>query len=249
MTAARGFLIAVEGSLPTNMEIRMEFPVVDLKLRNDLHLARKIWHCGMGMIMMASYFFWLTRAQAMMWLATAFLFNLGMELGRLKSPELNAHIMKTWGGIMRSCEVNRVSGIPYYIGATLISVTIFPKPIAILSVVCLAVGDPIASLFGITLGDKSVRFSNGKSLIGTMAGVIACSLVIAASLLLFESYGMLRLNRDHFWMLSVIGGFAGGAAELTPMEIDDNFAIPVISGFVLWLVFILLQIQIIQPTV
>ncbi len=222
---------------------------IQLKPRHDLHLARKIWHCGMGLAMMAIYLYLFNRSQAMIWLGTALFFNLGMELGRLKNPALNAQMMKAWGGIMRECEVNRVSGIPYYVGATLISIMIFPKPIAILSVLCLAVGDPIASLFGIQFGDKSIRFSNGKSLIGTAAGVVACSLSIAAALVLFERYGMLSLSRDHFLVISAIGGLAGGAAELTPMEVDDNFAIPVISGFALWLAFILLGVQLLQPTV
>ena len=39
-------------------------------------------------------------------------------------------------------------------------------------------------------------------------------------------------------LLSLIGGIAGGTAELLPFEVDDNFSIPVISGFVLWLAFL-----------
>jgi len=42
--------------------------------------------------------------------------------------------------------------------------------------------------------------------------------------------------------LTVMGGLAGGGAELLPLEVDDNFSIPIVSGFVLWLAFILLGI-------
>jgi dolichol kinase len=41
-------------------------------------------------------------------------------------------------------------------------------------------------------------------------------------------------------ILSLVGGIAGGTAELLPLEVDDNFSIPVVSGFVLWLTFIVL---------
>jgi dolichol kinase len=197
----------------------------------------------MGLAMMAIYLFIFTRAQALLWLGSAFVFILSSELARLKSPWLNQRVMRFWGPIMRSCEVNRLSGVPFYVGATFISIAIFPKPIAILSVVCLAVGDPMASLFGILYGNKSIRFSNGKSLIGTLAGVLACIGAAATTLFYFQDLGLLLLSRDHFWLISVIAGLAGGSAELLPMEIDDNFAIPVVSGFVLWLAFIFLEIR------
>ena len=197
----------------------------------------------MGLAMMAIYLFVFTRAQALLWLGCAFLINFSGEVARLRSPWLNAHVMKWWKPIMRSCEVNRLSGVPYYVGATFISIAIFPKPIAILSVICLAVGDPMASLFGILWGDKSIRFSNGKSLIGTLAGVVACSCATAVALSYFRDSGLLTVSRDHYWLLAVIAGLAGGSAELLPMEIDDNFAIPVISGFVLWLSFIFLELK------
>jgi hypothetical protein len=31
-------------------------------------------------------------------------------------------------------------------------------------------------------------------------------------------------------LLSFLGGFAGSVAELLPLNVDDNFAIPVVSG-------------------
>ena len=105
---------------------------------------------------------------------------------------------------------------------------------AVLSLLYLALGDPVASLFGILYGDRSLRFSNGKSLVGTLAGTGICLFVT----LIFLS-GM-KLDLSTLLLASVIGGVAGGTAEMLPFEIDDNFTIPVISGFVLWLAFILL---------
>jgi len=39
----------------------------------------------------------------------------------------------------------------------------------------------------------------------------------------------------------LLGGFAGAVSELLPLELDDNFTIPVVSGFILWLGFIAMQ--------
>src|SRR5262249_44239758 len=128
------------------------------------------------------------------------------------------------------------SGIPYYLSATLLTIAIFPKPVAVLSILYLACGDPVASLFGILYGKRSRRIADGKSLIGTMAGVLACGLVG------FVFLSSLGLPESTVLAISVLGGIAGGTAELMPFDWDDNFTIPLISGFLLWLLFILFGI-------
>jgi dolichol kinase len=212
--------------------------VFDLRVRSDLHLMRKLWHMLMGLFMVGVYMAGLTRSQGVLVLGFFLALNLTVETARLRIPAMNEIIVRFWGPLMRSCEVNRYTGTPYYIASSLIAVGIFPKPIAALSIAFLAVGDPIASLFGILYGDKSIRFSNGKSLIGTAAGMIACAGVAFLFLHFMNQTQFMELKYEHLLILSGIGGLAGGGAELLPMEVDDNFAIPVVSGFMLWLAFI-----------
>jgi dolichol kinase len=137
---------------------------------------------------------------------------------------------------MRSCEVDRFSGVPYYLSAAILAIGIFPQPIAVLSILYLACGDPIASLFGILYGKKSIRFANGKSCVGTIAGISTCAVTT------FIFLNGLHLSGGTLLGLTLIGGLAGGTAELLPFEVDDNFVIPIVSGFILWLAFILLGI-------
>lgn len=214
-----------------------------LHVRSDLHLARKAWHMMMGLLMVGIYMLGLSRSLSVMLLGAALAFNLAVEMARLRIPSLNEKVIKLWGPLMRSCETNRFSGTPYYIAASIIAIGIFPKPIAVLAIAFLAVGDPLASLFGVLYGDKSIRFSNGKSLIGTSAGVIACALVGLVFLQIMNSSGWLNLSQNQVLAVAVMGGFAGGGAELLPMEVDDNFAIPVVSGFVLWLIFMIMRLN------
>lgn len=214
-----------------------------LHLRSDLHLARKAWHMLMGLFMVATYLAGLTRQEGVQILGAFLVLTLILETARLQSPSLNEKVVRMWGPLMRSCERDTYSGTPYYIAASLIAIAIFPRTIAALSIVFLAVGDPLASLFGILYGDRSVRFSNGKSLIGTAAGMIACAIAAALFLSVLNHTQNMGLSFDHLVILSITGGIAGGGAELLPMEVDDNFAIPVVSGFVLWIAYMVLGIS------
>ena len=208
-----------------------------LHLRSDLHIARKIWHAGMGIVICSIYYLsGISRSSGLMLLGSVLGLDLMMETARLKSPVLNEKILKVWGPLMRSCEVNQLSGVPYYVGASILTIAIFPKPIAILSILYLACGDPVASLFGILYGKRSIRIASGKSLIGTSAGVVTCMI---ATFVFLKS---MNISDGMLAILTLVGGLAGGTAELLPLEIDDNFSIPVVSGFVLWLAFILLGI-------
>lgn len=211
------------------------FPV-RLHLRTDLHLARKTWHMVMGLTIALIYLAGMSVGTAVLILGSVLGFDLLMETARLKIPAVNAKIIRAWGPFMRACEVNRMSGIPYYLSASLIAIGVFPKPVAVLSILFLAFGDPIASLFGLLYGHKSPRLASGKSLIGTSAGVITCAIVS------FVFLSTLPISGSALAILTAVGGLAGGTAELIPLDMDDNFTIPVISGFVLWLAFILLGI-------
>jgi len=207
-----------------------------LKFRNDLHLARKVWHCGMGVSMALIYAIGLPKVLSVLLLAAALAFFLTAEYARLKFPKLNAFAIRVMGPLMRTSEVNRISGTPFYIGSVLLSVAIFPKAIAVLSILFLAIGDPISSIFGILWGDLGPRFSNGKSLIGTAAGMGICCVITFIYLLCIHVPPFSSL------LIALAGGLAGGGAEMIPLEIDDNFSIPLVSGLALWVAFLFLGV-------
>lgn len=208
-----------------------------LHLRSDLHLVRKVWHMFMGLLVVAVYEgLDISRTMGVVILGSVLGLDLLVEMTRLRVPAFNDLVIRYWGLVMRSCERQKLSGVPYYLAASILAVGIFPKPIAVLSILYLAFGDPIASLFGILYGSKSIKIANGKSLVGSTAGVVTCALVT----LVFLSG--LHLPTSTLLALTAVGGLAGGAAELLPLEVDDNFSIPIVSGFALWLSFILLGI-------
>lgn len=219
-------------SLSRSLEPMSSIFPIRLQLRSDLHLARKFWHMGMGLVIAGIYQMGLPAGISVLILSAFLAFTLVIEAIRLRNPSVNQTIIRLWKPVMRSCEVDRCTGIPFYLAASIVSIAVFPKPVAVLSILYLACGDPIASLVGILYGNKSIRFSNGKSLLGTLAGIFTCVLITFA-FLLNQSFPYSALLP-----LSVMGGIAGGAAELVPLDMDDNFTIPVISGFVMWFAFI-----------
>ncbi|OFZ55643.1 MAG: hypothetical protein A2428_14925 [Bdellovibrionales bacterium RIFOXYC1_FULL_54_43] len=224
---------------------RVAFPELDqslnevgalprLHLRSELHIVRKIWHLTMGSLIAFIYLLsGMSSTAGMTIIGSLLAISLIVETARLRIPALNRRVLKIWAPFMRAHECSGPSAVPPYLLSTLIAIAIFPKPVAVLSILYLAYGDPIASLFGILYGDRSIRLPGGKSLIGTAAGTITCILVSFAFL------KMLSFPDSSILAISVLGGLAGGTAELMPIDVDDNLSIPVISGFVLWLTFIL----------
>ena len=207
-----------------------------LHRRSDLHLARKVFHASTGLMMILIYAFLLDRSAAVLVLGILLGIASSLEYLRMQHPAVNQKILSLFSGIMRKSEASGASGVTFYLAAALIVVAIFPKPIALLSIAYLAFGDPLASVFGILYGDRSIRFSNGKSLIGTTAGVLTCFV------LTFIFFMPLEFSWGQLWVLAIAGGLAGGTAENLPLDIDDNFSIPVVSGFVLWLFFVIFNV-------
>ncbi|MEN9723501.1 MAG: hypothetical protein RJB38_1487 [Pseudomonadota bacterium] len=211
---------------------------VRLHLRQDLHLTRKLWHMLTGLMMVTVFLSGLSRFHAVLILGSVLGLCLLVEVARLRVPSINEAVIRLWGPIMRSGEIDRMSGTPYYLASALIAVGLFPKPIAALSLLFLACGDPMASLVGILYGKNGPRWADGKSWIGTSAGVLTC-MVLGA---LF--WNALPVRAGQAWALTWVGGVAGGMAELLPWDIDDNFVIPVVSGFTLWMACLLLGVPV-----
>lgn len=187
----------------------------------------------MGLFMVAIYALGMERGTAVATLTAVFLFDVGMEMARLRFPALNERVLKIMGPLMRKHEAHGFSAVPHYLLATLIAIAIFPKTVAILGILYLACGDPIASLFGILYGERSIRLASGKSLVGTAAGVITCAIVTLLVL------SVLGFTGGTLLALVAVGGLVGGTVELLPLDLDDNLTIPVVSGFVMWLAFII----------
>src|SRR5580692_7921128 len=97
-----------------------------LPVRSDLHLIRKIWHMTMGLIIVSVFMSGISQSTALSLLGGFLLWSITMETLRLKNPELNEKCVRFFGPGIRSHEVNKVSGMPYYIASSLFAIAVFP---------------------------------------------------------------------------------------------------------------------------
>lgn len=198
------------------------------------HWPRRLFHAMSGVFLVIfSYLFEDKREYALVLLFGS-LFELGLEMLRLRSPRLQDLSRKLFGRIMRKGEDRKISGIPYYLLGCTVCFIIFPRPIAILSVLYLAIGDPVASIAGVyakrmeTVSELKAR----KSWQGSLACVAVCAFL---TFFLYPWLFSFRLEFLSALMLSLVGGMAAGLAELLPFRTDDNLSLPVVSGSLLWL--------------
>ena len=104
-----------------------------------------------------------------------------------------------------------------FIGST-ITIAIFPKEIAIISLVYMSIGDTVAGLVGRKFG--KIKFYD-KTIEGSLAGLIFC---------LLSGY-LVQLSLPMEVVIS--GAFAAMFIELLPISIDDNLSVPLFAGTIM----------------
>eukprot|EP00752_Nemacystus_decipiens_P001848 g1781.t2 len=99
------------------------------------------------------------------------------------------------GPLLRPREIRgALPGAFWFLLGSAVAVAIFPRDVALQSILHLSVGDPIASVVGARLGDRSRILSSGKSLAGTFAAFVVCSV---STLLLFGCCCVLPADEDN----------------------------------------------------
>lgn len=145
-----------------------------------------------------------------------------LELARRRFAGLNEWFMSRTSVLLKESESSRVLGSAYMAAAGLLVFLFFDKDLAILALLYIAVGDPLAGVVGKRYG--RVRIGR-KSLEGTLAfavgaGGVGCALITAG---LDVPYGV-----------ALAGAGAAALVELTPVPVDDNLTVPPIAGAVMW---------------
>ncbi len=123
-----------------------------------------------------------------------------------------------FGRVLREEEKPALMGATYFIFSTLLTILLFPKPIAIASILILIVSDTAAALIGRGLGRVKIL---GKTLEGSMAFLITSLLIV--------------------WIYPGLDRFAGSLAalgatvvEILPMRVNDNLSIPLVAGAIMF---------------
>lgn len=196
-----------------------------LRARNDIHLARRLWHFSGVMLIFALYWF-VPGERAVLTALLLCVPVIAIDLTRLCVPRLNSTLTFLFRPFMRESERHRIAGLSFMLAGVLFIIVLFPRNVVLLTLLFLGVADPLASYFGIRYGkDKLI---GEKSLQGSLAAFVACFLL---SLLFF--YAM-DLMRERLFIVCLLGGLIGALSELVPVgKLDDNFVFPAVSGALL----------------
>lgn len=201
----------------------------NFKTKADLHIARKLWHF-LGVMLIIVLFNLLTRTQSIIAITFFASLFICVDVFRLNNPKVNKFATGVMKPFMRESERNSIAGTTYLLSAAFIIILFFPAKIVTLSLLFLAIADPVASMVGFYKGkDKLI---NNKSLQGSLAAFFCCFLI---SYFFYFKYNIMT---ERIFLVAVISALIGALSELIPIgKLDDNFTLPVMSAVSLWFLF------------
>jgi len=198
--------------------------------RQDLHLARRLFHLVNGVSIATAYALLFTHEQVVHIFGTIACVVYIVDRVRVAYPETVAR-RAPWVNrllVRAEEEVRESAMIPYAI-AVLLTILTVPKAAALVAVYTLAIADPLAAVVGIRWGRR--RIARDRSLEGS-AAFFGATLVIAIL--------VLALGSESSW-LAITGAsatiaLAAAGCEVLPLRIDDNLTIPLFVGFATWVI-------------
>jgi len=186
-------------------------------------LKRKGFHFG-GLIIPIVYYVginytsFFTKEVALWIMSTITALYFIWECLRLNVPAVRDFCIRTYGGMMREKEKDRINGSFFYLLGSTLCIYAFNPLVTIASLLFLIVGDFTAALVGISYGKTKI---GNKSLEGTVAMFFTCLLISLVSF-----WGCNLGEQLAFW-----GSLSASLVELfNPSWIDDNLTIPCFSG-------------------
>ena len=149
-------------------------------------------------------------------LLASVILSLAIEVFRLNHPRTRHVFRHFFGELIRNHEEASLLGSTYLLIACLLTIHLFPKPVAVLALSFLIVGDTVAAIVGKSIG--RIPLFGGKTLDGSIACLVVC-------------FGLTLLLPDVPYRVGLIGAIVATLFELLPIPLDDNFRIPLSAGF------------------
>ena len=140
---------------------------------------------------------------------------IAIDICRNLFPAVKSIFSIIFDKMLRVHELNgKFTGATWVMIASCISVLLFSKPVAILALIFMSLGDTAAGLIGQQFGKHKI---GDKTWEGFFAGLVVC-------LIISINYNLLPLH------VSISGACTAMIMEILPIPLDDNFKIPLGSG-------------------
>lgn len=218
---------AIPGLFNNNAQaLRLTQLTILQRERSKPHLTRKFYHCLMGLICFSLYAFLLTQVQAILVMLVVGGGIVILDIGRFYSSKLKELSLRYFGWLMRRNELKGLTANSYFVLGIFITLLFFPKPVTLMSVLFLAIGDPVAAIFGSLYGRTPLL--GKKSLEGTLANFVICCLVGLVMGVFF-----FKLSPETAPLFAISCGVIAALSEMLPSTLDDNLVIPTASAVLL----------------
>jgi dolichol kinase len=134
---------------------------------------------------------------------------------RLEVKPFGKYFYRYFGKLLWKKEKETLTAATHYVAAAFLSVYFFDKWIAIAVLLFLSFGDTAAHIIGVKWG--KIRLDTEKTVEGSLACLVIC---LSISSLLPQPALVVLFT----------GSLVASLVEFFPFGIDDNFALPLISG-------------------
>lgn len=162
-------------------------------------------------------YFLLPKLLSLLILTPFVLGSIVIDIIRLKRLPLHGFLNRLIGPMLREHENSDFTGSSYILTASLLSIILFDKSVAVAAISFIILGDIAAALIGRRYGKIKIK---KKSLEGSFACLFMCVLVAVI------------VPGFPLWV-GVVGAFVATVVEGITLPIDDNFSVPLISGLVM----------------
>ena len=182
---------------------------------------RKFIHLFNLIIPLSYYYVFQDKNFFLIFLFFLVLIFLAIDLSRDKNKHIKFFFNIFFNKMMRKHELNgALTGASWVMISAFVTILIFPKNIAILSLIFMSIGDTVAGLAGRKIG----KFKIGeKTVEGFMFGFLACAIIS-------YNYKLIPFS------ISIYGSLIGMIFEVLPLPLDDNLKIPLSSASIMCII-------------
>jgi dolichol kinase len=189
----------------------------------NAEISRKVLHLAAALTPLVYLF--IGRSTMLCLLGPCMALAVLIEVARHVSARFETLFQRWVGFMVRATERGRVTGATYVMVGALLSIWLFPKPIAIAVLLIQVISDTAASLVGLRFG--RTRFL-GKSLAGSGAFFLTAVAILWIAWPASKGIGLLA---------ALIATIAEALPSLRfgRFELNDNLTVPLLTGAALWL--------------
>tara|TARA_B100000674_G_C37839596_1_gene914587 strand:- start:101 stop:688 length:588 start_codon:yes stop_codon:yes gene_type:complete len=182
---------------------------------------RKLIHLSNLIIPISYYYVFQDKRFFLISLFFFVLIFLAIDLFREKNKYIKILFNLFFNRMMRKHELNgALTGASWVMISAFFTILIFPKNIAILSLIFMSVGDTVAGLVGRRVGKLKI---GEKTLEGFVFGFLACAIIS-------YNYKLMPFS------ISIYGSLVGMIFEVLPLPLDDNLKIPLSSASIMFVI-------------